>query len=258
MSEPLRRTDALVDDDSDSYRVHLDQFEGPLDLLLHLVKEAKIEIKDIFVSNITEQYLAYMEDLDALDLERAAAFVSVTTMILEIKVRALLPREEETQTEADDPKARLIQMLREHELFKKASALIKPLDNVASFYKPPEPAAFNVREVLKDVTIDGLIAAFTRLLHRVELTNNPPPPRTIAKDRFTVADKINQIKDELFVVKAMWFHELFEKDYTKSEMISTFQALLELLKMQIVTTEQDRTFAPIRLTYIEQLLVEEE
>ncbi len=191
-------------------------FEGPLDLLLHLVKEAKIEIKHIFMSDITEQFLTYMEQLSTIDMEKASEFVDVASTLLEIKVKSLLPKLDDfISEEEEDPKERLIKQLEEYNLFKEAGEKLKEQENVSRFYKQPDEK-----------------------------------PRKIVKDRFTVAEKIEHIKQILSDKKTMSFFELFEIDFTKSEMINTFLALLELLKLHFLSCMQNTLFGDIILTYI--------
>jgi len=237
--------------DERQYTVRLSQFEGPLDLLLHLVKEAKIEIRDIFVSNITEQYLEFMNELGTIDMDRAAEFVDVMTTLLEIKVRSLIPKIEDYMPQEEDPKERLLRQIEEHKLFKEAGEKLKTHENTASFYKTPDDSAFDYRVVLKDASLDGLIEAFSKLLHKVDLIKNPPPAKTITKDRFTVAEKMTHIRDAIFAEREIKFSDLFEEDFTKSEAINTFLALLELLKLQYVSAIQEKVFGEIIIKYTE-------
>lgn len=241
----------LLEEEQSAYSVRLDQFEGPLDLLLHLVKEAKIEIRDIFVSDITEQYLEFMGQLGTIDMDRAVEFVNVTTTLLEIKVRSLVPKIEEFMPPEDDPKERLLKQIEEHKLFKEAGEKLKVFENTSSFYKVPDDSAFDYRIVLKDTSIEGLIGAFAKLLHKVDLIKTDAEPRIITKDRFTVAEKMEHMREVLYMIREVSFFELFEEDFTRSEMLNTFLALLELLKLQYITAEQNGVFQDIRITYVE-------
>jgi segregation and condensation protein A len=229
----------------------LNEFEGPLDLLLHLVKEAKIDIKDIFVSNITEQFLSHMEQLDAIDMDKAAEFVDVASTLVEIKVKSLLPKLDELIPEdEEDPKERLIKQLEEYNLFKEASQKLKEQENVYRFFKQPDQKVSDERIVLKNMSLNGLLNAFSSMLHKIAIQKKSEIPRKILKDRFTVAEKIEHIKSIISVKKTMSFFELFESDYTKSEMINTFLALLELLRLRFLTCHQETLFGDIILTYI--------
>jgi segregation and condensation protein A len=234
------------------YKVHLKDFDGPLDLLLHLIKNAKLDIKDIFVSEITAQYLEYMKQLDSIDLERASEFLEVAATLLEMKSKSLLPNEEILITpEGEDEGSRLIRRLEEYRLIQEAGEKLRALENVDRFYKLPDASAGDFRDVLRNMTLDGLLDAFTTLLHKVIKESSPPPPKEIKKDRFTVAEKMSHIKDAIEFRKTVSFFELFERDYSRSEIINTFLALLELLKMQLVTAVQDAAFEDITITYNE-------
>ena len=229
----------------------LADFEGPLDLLLHLVKEAKIEIKHIFMSDITEQFLTYMEQLSTIDMEKASEFVDVASTLLEIKVKSLLPKLDDfISEEEEDPKERLIKQLEEYNLFKEAGEKLKEQENVSRFYKQPDEKVNDYRVVLKDMSLGGLLDAFSSMLHKLALEKRVTQPRKIVKDRFTVAEKIEHIKQILSDKKTMSFFELFEIDFTKSEMINTFLALLELLKLHFLSCMQNTLFGDIILTYI--------
>lgn len=229
----------------DSYKVKLEQFEGPLDLLLHLIKDAKIDIKDIFISKITDQYLKYVTEMKDISMESVSEFVAMAATLLEIKSRKLLPKIEETLDDPEDPEQKLIRQLEEYKLFKEVSEQLKSIEDVDKFYKEPEPAACGYRYELKDISFNGLIEAFTSLMHRVTLRSEVPTIRKIEKDRFTVAQKIAEIKDILLIEEEVKFSSLFNEDYSKSEIINTFLALLELLKFQHVKVNQKKLFDEI-------------
>ena len=141
------------------YSTKLDNFEGPLDLLLHLIKEAKIEIREIFVSQVTEQFLAYINGIENLDVNRASDYLNMAATLLEIKSKSILPREEELDDLVDEQEM-LIQKLEEYKLFKEASEKLKDQQNVSRFYKEPDKSAGDVKIVYKDFNLDGLIEAF--------------------------------------------------------------------------------------------------
>lgn len=235
------------EDIDSSLRFKLDQFEGPLDLLYHLIKVAKIDIRDIFISQITEQYLEMMKDIDSLDMEKAADFTLMAATLLEIKSKQLLPKPEVvSDADEEDPEEKLYRQLEEYKLFKEASEKMKEIEDVGKFYKKPDDSAGSYRyELPEKLEVDALISAFSNLLHRVSVKAEEITERKIVKDRFTVAEKIAQIKDALLLKPRFQFTELFEADYSKSEIINTFLALLELLKTQIIKVEQSSTFGNI-------------
>lgn len=234
---------------TDEYQFKLDQFEGPLDLLLHLVKEAKIDIKDIFVSKITEQYLLYMDAIREEDIDKAGEFVDMAATLLEIKSKQLLPKPEELPEGEETEEQKLIRRLEEYKLFKEQSEKLKAIENVDRFYKDPEPGCGDVKYVLGSLSFDGLLNAFSKLLARVQARENAVPEKKIEKERFTVAQKIAQIKDTLTCKDKVVFSDLFEDATDKIEVINTFLALLELLKHQVVRAVQNGNFEEI---YIEK------
>ena len=225
--------------------VKIDDFEGPLDLLLHLVRQARVDIKDIFVSKITDQFLSLIEGLEKVDLEKASEFISIAAIFIEVKSKALLPVPEFVKPDDNDPGKELIRKLEEYKLLKDASEKMRSLETVGAFYKPPEPQSGQAIEVLKDMTTLGLYKAMQKLFSRLENRPAPTAPRQIAMDRFTVADKMGHMRDIMAVREEVNFFELFDADYSKLEIITTFQALLELLKLQHIYAEQTEAYADI-------------
>jgi len=238
-----------AEDIDSSLKFKLDQFEGPLDLLYHLIKAAKIDIRDIFISEITEQYLEIVRNVENVDMEKAADFTLMAATLLEIKSNKLLPKPEIISDEPEeDPEEKLYRQLEEYKLFKEASEKLKTVEDVGKFYKEPDAMANGYRyELPEKLNLDALISAFSSLLHKVSVKAETITERKIEKDRFTVAEKIAQIKDSLLIKPKFSFKELFEEDYSKSEIINTFLALLELLKGQVVKVEQGATFGNIEI-----------
>ncbi len=232
------------------YTTKLSVFEGPLDLLLFLVSKAEIEIKDIFVSEVTEQFLEYINHADDLDIEKESEYLSMAATLLEIKSKALLPAPEiEFEDDYVDPEQELYQKLEEYKLFKEASEKLKEIETTDRFYKDPDDSAKDVRIVYKDFNFEGLIKAFTDLLARSDLERRiKTEHKEIPKEVFTVADKINYIKDTMLERESCSFFELFGEYASRVEIITTFQALLELLKLQYLTVEQTGVYGDITLT----------
>lgn len=231
-----------------SYRVKLDVFEGPLDLLLHLIKEAKMDIAEIRLSEITEQYLLYLEDLDSVDLEKASEFIEMASTLLEIKSKKLLPRLEEATVDEEDPEQKLLRQIEEYKIFKEASEKLKTLEDINKLYKQPEPSAKKCKIILKDMVLDNLLDAFVSFMHKTQVEAKQDEPKNIVKDRFTIAEKIAAIKDAIVVKEKVKFKELLDKDITKSEIINVFLAILELLKLQTISISQHGTFDEIEIT----------
>ena len=231
------------------YSTKLENFEGPLDLLLHLIKEVKIEIKDIFVSEVTAQFLQYMDGVKTLDVDKASEYLNMAATLLEIKSKSVLPKIEEVTDDFEDPEPSLIRQLEEYKLFKEASEKLKDRENVLRFYKEPDKSVGDVKVVYNDFNLEGLIAAFSKLLMRVDDKKRQDNIlKEIPKEIFTVKDKVEQIRTVLLERQSVSFFELFPHHYTRTELITTFQAMLELLKLQYMTVTQNGVFDDITIT----------
>jgi len=235
-----------------SYNTKAGEFDGPLDLLLYLVKEARIEIKDIFMSEVTEQFIAYLED-HVIDIEETGEYLTVAATLLYEKSKALLPKLEDDLPgpEFDDPND-IRRRLEEFKLFKEMSAKLKELENVNRYYKKPEPSANDFRIVYKDFNLDGLVKAFSDLLSRVELEKEIHAKKEIPKEVFTVQDKMIYIRETMLERKECSFFELFKSTASRAEVVTTFQAMLELLKRQFITVEQKAVFDDITIMINEE------
>lgn len=231
------------------YRFKLDNFEGPLDLLLHLIKGAKMDIMDVKLSEITEQYMEFMKDLSEIDMERASEFIIVAATLLEIKSKHLLPVETEQENiEEEDSETLLLRRLKEYEIFKQVGQDLRNIEDINKFYRKPGEETEKVKIIIKDMVLDKLLDAFANLLVKEKLRKDEKPePKKIIKDRFTVAEKIISIRNYSKEHKRYVFEDLFTQDMTKSEMINVFLALLDLLKLQIVRVEQSSNFEQINI-----------
>ena len=232
------------------YTTFLDNFEGPLDLLLYLIEQEEIEIKDIFVSQVTEQFISYMKALPYIDLEKASEYLNIAATIINIKARSLLPTPEDGlddyYDEDDNPEQELIQALEEYKMLKEEADKLKERETVGYFFKAPDKDLTGVKVQYKDLTLDGLMDAFTKMLLRLERQRRDnPPPREIPRDNFTVVDRAKHIKSTIFKREVMEFEQLFDEDASTPEIVTTFQALLELLRHQIVSVEQEVIFGTI-------------
>lgn len=243
----------LEETEEDDYKFKLDQFEGPLDLLLHLIKVTKIDIRDIFLADITEQYLEMMKDIEHIDVEKASEFINMSATLLEIKSRHLLPVESE-EIDEEDPEQRLIRQIEEYKIFKEQGEVLSKIEDVSRFYKAPDNSVGEFKyELPEKLKIDALINAFTSLMQKVSVKAEVVQEKKIVKDRFTVAQKISHIKDMLITKKEFRFKDLFEESYSKSEVINTFLALLELLKRQYITVTQNSLFDDIDIVKNEDI-----
>lgn len=235
------------------YNTKIGDFDGPLDLLLYLVKQAQIEIRDIFVSQVTEQFMEYLNQLDQLDIEKAGEYFGVAATLLYEKSKALLPKIVDIlPDEGEDEGQSLIRRMEELQLFKEMSVKLKELENVDRYYKPPEPSANDVRVVYKDFTLDGLLKALSDLLTRTEIERKIHEEKEIPKEIFTVQDKMTFVREKLLDLKECSFFELFRPTASKTEIITTFQAMLELLKRQFIKVNQNGVFDDITITLNEE------
>ena len=223
--------------------------EGPLDLLLYLIKKSKVEIEDVRLADITDQYLEIVGQMDKMNMEMASEFVVVASELIEIKSRSLLPKQE-TESEEDeiDPDLLLKMRLKEHELMKEMAEKLKPLENTDRFYKAPEPEAGKFRFVIKDMQLDTLLDAFVSVMTRVSQQEKAMEAKEVEKEKFTVEQKVSSIKDALLLNKKVAFNDLFSKTASKNEIVTTFMALLELLKLQEIKVQQDGLFNDITIT----------
>ena len=235
----------LEETEEDDYKFKLREFEGPLDLLVHLIKITKIDIREIFISDITEQYLAMMKEIDDVDVEKASEFIDMSATLLEIKSKHLLPRDDEPVDE-EDPEERLFRQIEEHKLFKEQTEKLAKIEDVNSFFKEPDSTVGEFKyELPEKLSLDLLVKAFSDLMQKMTIKAEVVQEKKIVKDKFTVAQKISQIKDVLLSKKEFRFSSLFEEDHTRSEVINTFLALLELLKRQYLTVKQNGLFDDI-------------
>jgi len=232
------------------YNIHLQQFDGPLDLLLHLIEQAKVDIKDIFVSEITSQYLEYVAQMQALDMNVASEFLTTAATLLYIKSRHLLPRPPQTETEEEtDPEKILIKQLSEYKLFKDISQKLEVLQQNAlnSYSRLPEEFIIETPDIqLDEISTDMLFQAFYAALQQKH-ESAPTIIHEVHKDVFTVRQQSSRIRSLLLKRSSLSFHELFTNDSSKMEMIVTFMALLEMINRQEVLLRQSRPFETITI-----------
>ena len=240
---------------------HLGDQEGPLDVLLEMIKSTKLDIMEVRLADLTEQFLAYMQAMPFKNMEQQSEFIVVASKLLEIKANNLLPCEDEDAENEDeeDPEVWLKKRLQIYKLFKDASGELATMENVSHFYKEPDKSANDYRIVLKNMNMQGLIDAFSKLMIVAERKANPNSnERQIQKDRFTLADSIVNMRSILTERKRIRFNDFFQGDFTRGEIITTFQAMLELLKAQFASVEQKEVFGEINITLREDKINEQE
>lgn len=238
------------------YNTVLDDFEGPLDLLLHLINIAQIKIEDVFVSKVTEQFLDYIEFMKSQphrDVDKESEYLAMAAQIIYIKSKSMLPVVEvdgEDMGGDEDEKQALIEQLkqREYELIKGETPKLKDLETVGYVFKEPDPSLNTVRVVYKDFTVNALLEAFAKMMLKNEsLQREKEKVREIPKDVYTVEEKVAYIRERLISEKSVKFESLFTL-FSKNEVVTTFQALLEMLKHQFILVRQEYTFAEIEIS----------
>ncbi|MDF2889636.1 MAG: segregation/condensation protein [Clostridia bacterium] len=230
-----------------SIKFKLENFEGPLDLLLHLIEKAEVDIYDIPISEIAQQYLEYLEFMQKMDLEVASEFLVMAATLVEIKSKMLLPKpkKEDNPTQEIDPREELVQKLIEYKKYKEFTLLLKDKFEIYEkvFYKSPEP----IEDYLSDFTsITGvsadLLAKTLNSIIQKNSTSSKRKVREIHREVFTVDDKIKEISRLLVGKSVFYFEELFDKNADKYEVIVTFLAILELVKRKLITVQQYMSF----------------
>ena len=234
------------------YIVSLKQFDGPLDLLLTLISNAKLDIQDIFVSEITEQYLESMKLVDELDMDSASEFLQMAATLLEIKSRAMLPKPPKPEEEgALSPEEELIRQLTEYKQFKEISARMHQLEEDARslLTKLPEEYPLPPPNIeITGLTLDKLAKAFRKVLARADAREQSETmaSREIRRDSFTVAGCMAVINRRLRR-GSLRFMELFDESLSREEVITMFLAVLELARLNRVRVEQAGAYDEIYL-----------
>ncbi|WP_307338968.1 segregation and condensation protein A [Caldalkalibacillus uzonensis] len=240
-------------------QIKLDSFEGPLDLLLHLIDKAEVDIYDISVSEITDQYVAYIHQMQQLELEIASEFLVMAATLLAIKSKMLLPKKEEYTfqpmldmelEEEYDPREELIQRLVQYKKYKQLAALLREEEAKRSqiYTRPAEDlTAFVDRDDVNpvaNVSLFDLVDALQEVLKKKE----EEPLSKVERDEISVSERMKEIKDRLVREREITFNQLFQGKRSKTQIVVTFLALLELMKKKEVICRQDRLFAEIKIS----------
>ncbi|HTG02140.1 MAG TPA: segregation/condensation protein A [Nitrospirota bacterium] len=232
-----------------SYQIKLEIFEGPMDLLLHLIRKHELDIYSIPVALITQQYLEYLELMKSLDMEIAGDFLVMASTLTHIKSKMLLPPPEHPEDEEDgvDPRAELIRRLLEYKSFKEAaSSLAEKEETWSQVYTRQAERAPDVPAdddpLLFDFHLFDLLAALKDVMARV-----PDAGFEVTAEAVSITEKISQILARLEVADSLLFADLFEGSSSKAQVIGTFLALLELVKTRVVKAVQIEQFGAIRI-----------
>lgn len=239
------------------YNIVLEVFEGPLDLLLHLIDKNEVDIKDIPISKITEQYLEYLEKMKDLDLEITSEFLLMAATLLEIKSKMLLPKkkDEGTQLEIDeiDPREDLVKKLIEYKRFKEAAEKLKEKEELQRklFFKPREEIELDMKNEkleLEDLKIEDLLKIFCNIVKKNNIETKKIKVHEIKRDEISIEESIKKIKKILNKKRSITFSDLFDENSSKIYIVVTFLSLLELMKLKIIAIKQEKNFGNIYIT----------
>ena len=241
----------------EDYKVKLDVFEGPLDLLLYLIKRDEVDIYDISIERITKQYLAYLEAFQVLNIELAGEFIVMAANLLYIKSRTLLPVDQQMadeEAEEEDPRFELIRQLIEYKKFKEAAASLRDQEALRENLFPRSPVTPELAPqetlLVEEVGIFDLIHAFQKILKRLE--KKPENLREIFAENFTVSDKIDHVLRVMQVGVSLKFEELFADAAARTEIVVTFLAMLELIRLKQLRVRQEAHFGEIWIDRINE------
>ena len=240
----------------EDYPVKLENFEGPLDLLLHLIRKNEVDIYDIPIALITQQYLQYLDLMKELDLDSAGEFLVMAATLIHIKARTLVPRTEvepEDPAETEDPREALVRRLLEHQRFKAAAELLHERQTVrgAQWGRPDERLADIAGEPFErelEVDLFGLLQAFQAVLKRARERPGIPLPA----EEVSIETRSRQLLAQLSETDACGFEDLFAQDGSRGELITTFLAILEMIRLKLVRVFQSGAVGPIRVYRREQ------
>ncbi|WDV47916.1 segregation/condensation protein A [Clostridiaceae bacterium M8S5] len=238
------------------YKVILDSFEGPLDLLLHLIDKSEVDIYDISIAEITDQYIEYLKKMEELDLEITSEFLVMAATLLEIKSKMLLPIEKKEKLfdeDEIDPRQELIEKLIEYRRFKAAAIELKDREVIQSmiYSKPREDIAELIDDAVQ-LSIDGielntLVNALHKLMKKNRQTISEPTFTNINRDSITIEESMDNILATLYIVKNISFEDIFKETTNRFEIVVTFLALLELIKLEKISVKQENSFKQINI-----------
>jgi segregation and condensation protein A len=232
----------------DALEIFLEAFEGPLDLLLYLIRRQNIDILNINIADITEQYIAYVELMDAAQFELAAEYLVMAAMLAEIKSRFLLPRMEDDEEDEEDPRAQLIRRLQEYERYRDAA---EQIDEMPRLYRDFHLASAEMpileKEIpLPDIDLQEILMSFADVLRRTDLKESHHIQRQALSTREKMSQILLRISDKQFTPLT----SLVLKDEGKLGIVVTFLAVMELIKESLVELVQSEPFAPIHIKAI--------
>ena len=238
----------------------LENFEGPLSLLYHLIEKNKVDIYDIPIAEITRQYMDVIYSAENMDMEVMSSFLVMAATLMEIKSKMLLPKVKSEENEEEDPRAELVNRLIEYKKYCEFAKMLKEKESQYSqiLYKEPDKAlseikneySNDIKSFMNGITFDDLINAFKTVMERKDLKTDKIRSgfKSVSHDEFTIEEKIDYLKEVLYLTPKIKFKEIFTKDSSKAEVAVTFLALLELIKTGFMIISQNINFGDIIIT----------
>ena len=236
------------------YKVQFEVYEGPLDLLLYLVRKQEVDIYQVNLTQLALEFIEYIELMKELDLNIAGEFVVMAATLMHIKSRELLPKEKQDESQEepdeDDPRWELIRQLVEYKKFKDAAGQLQSIESQQALIYPRNPGKPNLpqidaQEATPTVSVFDLLKAVNSVLHRIQ--EKEADTRNIHADRFSVSEKIQYLRDQLLQHSRVRFTELFQEVRTRQEVVCTFLAMLELIRLRFLQVTQSDVFGDIDL-----------
>jgi segregation and condensation protein A len=236
---------------ADAFPVRLEKFDGPLDLLLHLIRKNEVNVYDIPIATITQQYLDTIQLMQELNLDVAGEFIVMAATLIHIKSKMLLPRPETAagdESEAEDPRDALVRRLLEHQKFKAAAGLLHEREQVraAQWLRPDERVAAIAGDAYEpelEVDLFSLLSAFQAVVERARQR----PKVLLPPEQMSVEARMEQLLERLSETDACGFDELFADAHDRGGLIVTFLALLEMIRLKLIRVFQSGSFGPIRV-----------
>lgn len=249
--------------DLDIFNYEINDFVGPLDLLLHLIEKNKIDIYDIPIATLTDEYMAYIENNNKKDMETLSEFILMSATLISIKSKMLMPKKNnEDDLEAEDPRTDLVNSLIEYKKIKDVVEILKTdydgkiftkleKEELNSILDVSNTQQIEIDEILKDLTLQKLYFVFKDVIDRNEKIEVKVKKSFsyVKQEEFKVSDKIQFISDYVKTKKNVDFIDLFKNDASRNEKVTTFLALLELIKLKIIFCEQVDNFSKITIKY---------
>lgn len=231
------------------YNIDIEEYRGPMDLLLHLINKNEIDIYDIPVNRITEEFISHMEAMDLIDLDQASDFLYMASSLLELKSKLLLPKPE-LEEDQEDPRDDLVKRLVEYKRFKEISAILKDQELEASrvYFKPREEISPVKEDMgLEDLKLEDLIKSLQLIAKRKTLVRNSEPTDLIEREEFSLEDAKEVITNKLSKNKEFNFSDLISEETSIDQLVTYFLCILEMVKIKTIKIYQEEDFSDIRI-----------